>query len=90
MTLAITQTVRHGFKEGLSVAVAPLVTDVTIVLALFFVLRVLSGQALCTLGIAGAIYALYLAYETARTESVGEIASAAAPASLKSALSPIS
>ena len=83
MTLAITQTVRHGFKEGLLVAAAPLVADVPIVLTLFFVLRELPGQALGVLGMAGALYAHYLAYETAKAESVGEVTSATLPGSLK-------
>lgn len=83
MTLAITQTVRHGFKEGLSVAAAPLVTDVPIVLLLFFVLRELPEPVLGALGMAGALYALFLAYETARADSLGEVASASAPASLR-------
>lgn len=83
MTLALTQTVRHGSKEGLLVAAAPLITDIPIVLLLFFVLRELPAPLLGALGIAGALYALYLAYETAKAELVGEVASASAPASLK-------
>ncbi len=83
MTLAITQTVRHGYKEGFLIAAAPLVTDVPIVLTLFFLLRELPGQALGALGMVGALYALFLAYETAKAESVGEAGSATAPASLK-------
>jgi len=83
MTLAITQTVRHGLREGLLVAAAPLVTDVPIVLLLFFVLRELPGQVLGVLGMVGAFYALFLAYETARAESLGDAASGSAPASLR-------
>ncbi|WP_298960510.1 LysE family transporter [uncultured Roseibium sp.] len=83
MTIAIAQTIRHGFKEGLLVAAAPLVTDVPIVLTLFFVLRELPNKALGILGIVGALYALFLAYETAKVNSVGEFGSATAPASLK-------
>lgn len=83
MTLAITQTVRHGLKEGLAVAVAPLLTDIPIVLLLFFVLRELPAQLLGALGIVGALYALFLAYETAKVQSLGEVASASAPASMR-------
>lgn len=83
MTIAIAQTIRHGFREGLLVAAAPLVTDVPIVLTLFFVLRELPNKALGILGIVGALYALFLAYETAKVNSVGEFGSATAPASLK-------
>lgn len=83
MTLAVTQTVRHGFKEGMLVAAAPLVTDVPIVLLLFFVLREFPEPILGALGMVGALYALFLAYETAKAESPGEAASASAPASLQ-------
>ncbi|MEP3279554.1 MAG: LysE family translocator [Stappiaceae bacterium] len=83
MTLAITQTVRHGFREGLMVAAAPLLTDVPIVLLLFFVLRELPGQLLGVLGMVGACYALFLAYETAKAKSLGKIDSSSAPASLR-------
>lgn len=83
MTLVITQTLRHGVREGVLVAAAPLVTDVPIVLLLFFVLKELPGQVLGGLGIVGALYALYLAYETARSPSVEAVAVETAPASLR-------
>lgn len=83
MTLAITQTMRHGFKEGLFVAAAPLLTDVPIVLLLFFVLRELPDQLLGALSLLGALYALFLAYETAKAHSLGGAASTSAPASLQ-------
>ncbi|MBO9399947.1 LysE family transporter [Shimia sp. R9_3] len=83
MTLVITQTMRHGFKEGLLVAASPLVTDIPIVLTLFFILRELPDQVLGVLGMAGAIYALFLAYETAKADSVGDVSSASTPASLR-------
>ncbi len=83
MTLAITQTVRHGFREGLLVAAAPLITDIPIVLLLFFVLRELPGQLLGVLAIIGAFYALFLAYETVKAEALGQVASTSASASLR-------
>ncbi|MCW9035952.1 MAG: LysE family transporter [Alphaproteobacteria bacterium] len=83
MTLAIAQTLRHGVREGLLVAVAPLVTDIPIVLLLFFLLSELPSQLLGGLSIVGALYALYLAYETAKTETLGEITEEAAPSSLR-------
>ncbi|MEM7192843.1 MAG: LysE family transporter [Pseudomonadota bacterium] len=86
MTLAITQTVRHGLRDGLLVAAAPLLTDVPIVLLLFLALRELPGQPLGGLAIIGAAYALYLAYETAKAPSLGNVASAAASASLQKAI----
>jgi threonine/homoserine/homoserine lactone efflux protein len=83
MTLTISQTVRHGFKEVLMVASAPLITDVPIVLLLFFVLRELPDPALGVLAVVGSLYALFLAYETATTKPLGELTSAPAPKSLR-------
>lgn len=83
MTLVIAQTLRHGIREGLLAAIAPLVTDVPIVLLLFFVLRELPGLLLGGLGMVGALYALFLAYETARTDTLEEVAAETAPSSLR-------
>lgn len=83
MTLVIAQTLRYGIREGLLVAIAPLVTDVPILLLLFFVLRELPDQLLGGLGVIGALYALFLAYETARTETLGEVVAQSAPSSLR-------
>lgn len=83
MTLAISQTMRHGVKEGLSVAAAPLLTDIPIVLLLFFVLRELPGHMLGALSMIGALYALFLAYETLKADTLGEAETATAPASLR-------
>ena len=83
MALAITQTIRHGSKEGIYVACAPLLTDIPIVLGLFFLLRDLPETVLGVLGLIGACYALFLAYETARTTALGDIDTAPAAASLR-------
>ncbi len=83
MTLVIAQTLRHGVREGLLVAVAPLVTDVPIVLVMFFALRELPDKLVGALGMIGALYILFLAYETARTETPGEVAAKSAPSSLR-------
>ena len=83
MTLAITQTVRHGFKEGLLVAAAPLVTDIPIVLLPFFVLRDVPSQFLGALSLVGAFYALYLAYETATAKFSSNVETSSAPSSLQ-------
>ena len=66
MTLVISQTLRHGAKEGMKTALAPLITDgpIMIVLLLFLgriaAIRTLVGA----IAIAGVLYLLYLAWES--------------------------
>ena len=43
MTLTVTQTLQHGTSEGLKVALAPLVTDIPIILAFLFLLDRVAG-----------------------------------------------
>ena len=68
LTLVLTQSLRHGWREGCKVALAPLVTDAPIILlALVLASRVAEYQkALGTLSIAGGLFVLYLAVDTIR------------------------
>jgi threonine/homoserine/homoserine lactone efflux protein len=73
MTLIITQTLRHNVKEGVLVALAPLLTDVPIILLAYVVLQRLSAfdpMILGGIGAVGAAYVLYLSWETIRTGPV--------------------
>jgi threonine/homoserine/homoserine lactone efflux protein len=72
MTLIITQTLRHNVKEGVLVALAPLLTDVPIILLTYVVLQRLSAfdRILGGIGAVGAAYVLYLSWETIRTGPV--------------------
>ena len=66
LALLLTQTMRHGAREGCKVALVPLLTDAPIILAAL----VLAGQAarwhnaLGLLSIAGGLFVLYLAWDT--------------------------
>ncbi len=66
MTLVISETLRHGTREGIRVAMAPLLTDLPIVFGAVFILSRLSNL----LRVIGGIYLLggafltYLAYES--------------------------
>lgn len=66
LTLVISETLRHGVKEGIKIALAPLLTDLPIVAAAILVLSRLSDMQ----PIIGGIYLLgggflaYLAYES--------------------------
>ena len=66
--LVVTQTLRHGAREGVKVAVAPLLTDLPIILVALLVLARLSefNTVLGVLSLAGGLYILYIAYESTR------------------------
>ncbi len=66
MTLVITETLKHGTKEGLKVAMAPLITDLPVVLLSIFLLSKLSELNLVIgiISILGAIFLVYLGYES--------------------------
>lgn len=65
-TLVITQSLRHGLREGLKVSMAPFITDVPIVLLSLFILAQLrdSQAALGLISMIGAAVLLYLSYES--------------------------
>ena len=66
--LVIGQTVRHGTREGLKVAVAPLITDAPIVLGSVFILsRIASDALLGFIALAGGAFVAFLAAESLRT-----------------------
>ena len=62
MTLVISQTLRHGIREGVKVAVAPLVTDLPIILTATFVLTRLANYhaVLGSISLIGALFVLLL------------------------------
>ena len=72
LVLVITQTLQHNTREGIKVAAAPLITDLSIILVSLFVLTQLENfhHALALISIAGGIYVLYLSYGCFRTKPV--------------------
>jgi len=72
MTLVITQALGHGFKEGMKVAVAPLITDLPIIGASLFLFHRLAhhDRVLGVISLAGGVYVLYLAQETFRVKGI--------------------
>ncbi|HPO12411.1 MAG TPA: LysE family translocator [Candidatus Hydrogenedentes bacterium] len=66
LTLVISHSLAHGAREGVKVALAPLITDVPIVLLSILVLARLAGFHLLLGGItfAGGLFLAYLAYES--------------------------
>lgn len=83
-TLVITQTLRHGLREGLKVAVSPLVADIPIVLVAVLALNQLQRAewAIGLIALGGALFCTYLAYETFRADPSDVALDDATPRSL--------
>ena len=66
LALVISQTMRYGTREGIKVAIAPLVTDAPIIaVSVFLVARFADIRGLLGLiSIAGGLFVIYLAWET--------------------------
>ena len=75
--LVISETLRHGLRSGLQVAIAPILTDIPIILLAILVLERLSGWplALGVVSLAGGAFLLWLGYGSMRVGGV-EISSA--------------
>ena len=85
LTLVITQTLKHGMREGFKVALAPLITDFFIIAASLLVLSRLAGfeRILGAISFAGGLYVFYLAYECMRTGPINFDSPKDQPHSLK-------
>jgi len=83
-TLVIAQTLRHGVREGIKVAIAPLLTDAPIILlALFVMSRIETAGLLAAISTLGAAFLVYLAYESFHAKPPELTDSAVAPGSLR-------
>ncbi len=83
--LVISETLRHGFKEGVKVAVAPLLTDFPIIcIALFLLSRLSNVQAvLGAISVLGGCFLIYLGIDSFRFRGVEAEVVDAKPRSLK-------
>lgn len=83
-TLVISQSLQHGAKEGLKVALAPFITDAPIVLLAIFALSRLrnSQSVLGLISVLGGLFLVYLAYSSFKTTKLDVDIEAAAPRSL--------
>jgi threonine/homoserine/homoserine lactone efflux protein len=68
LTLVISETLQHGVKSGVKVALAPLITDLPIILLTFFTLVKLSNfhDVLGAFSLFGGLFLLYMGYDTMR------------------------
>jgi threonine/homoserine/homoserine lactone efflux protein len=68
LALVVSQTVRHGPREGLKVAAAPLITDAPIVLVSVLVIsRLESDAVLGLIALAGGAFVAFIGVENLRT-----------------------
>ncbi len=66
LTLVISETLKHGTREGIKISMAPLLTDLPIVFATIFILSRLSDMMpiLGTISLLGGLFLIYLGYES--------------------------
>ena len=64
--LVLSHTVRHGVREGVKIAVAPLLTDLPIILVSTFLLTKVtdSRASLGVISLLGGFFLMYMSYET--------------------------
>jgi len=85
LAFVISQTLKYNVKEGLKVALAPLITDLPIILITLFLLTKLSNfkMVLGVISFLGGAFILYLSYETIQTKPLQVAYQDAKPQSLK-------
>lgn len=83
--LVIGETLRHGLRSGLQVAVAPLLTDIPIILLAMLALeRLLAAPiALGAVSLAGGLFLLWLGYRSTRVAGVDASSAGGAPHSIR-------
>jgi threonine/homoserine/homoserine lactone efflux protein len=66
LTLVISETLKYGIKEGIKISLAPILSDLPIVLVTILVLAQLSSiqPALAIISVLGGIFLVYLAIES--------------------------
>ncbi len=82
--LVVSETLRHGLRSGLMVALAPLLTDLPIIVLAVFLLDRLAERPALLGGIAllGAAYLFHLGWESLRPPRPGGIPASPAPRAL--------
>ena len=85
LVLVISQTLTHGYMEGVKVALVPVITDLPIILISIVLLSVVSGYnfIIGSISILGGLYVLYLAYGSINTKGLTSNFDIEEPKSLK-------
>lgn len=70
LTLVISETLQHGIRSGIKIAVAPIITDLPIIIFSLFILNSVSNAhwILGIISLIGGFFILYMAYESIHTE----------------------
>lgn len=71
--LLISQTIRGGWQAGIRTALAPLLTDLPLILLFVFVLSHVPTAVLHGMSIVGGLFVIYLGYETVKSGRKGSI-----------------
>ncbi|MDX2481096.1 MAG: LysE family transporter [Desulfuromusa sp.] len=85
LALVISETLQHNIRAGIKVALAPVVTDLPIILVTLFILAKLSNfQALLgVISLGGGLFLLRLGYQSLKTQGVDLNLQGAKPKSLR-------
>ena len=85
LVLVISQTIKHGYLEGIKVALAPVISDMPIIILSLAFLSMISKYTpiLGFISIIGGIYLGYLAYESFKTKGIVKDVIPENPQSLK-------
>jgi threonine/homoserine/homoserine lactone efflux protein len=72
LTLVISETLRHNKREGVKIALAPLITDIPIVLLTIFILSKMASFdiVLGLISILGGIFIAYLGYDSIKSRGI--------------------
>jgi threonine/homoserine/homoserine lactone efflux protein len=72
LTLVISETLQHDIKAGVKVALAPMITDLPIIMLTLFILVKLSGfhKVLGIISCMGGLFVLYLGWQSIVTKGV--------------------
>ena len=72
LTLVISETLQHDIQSGVKVALAPIITDLPIIILTLFILAKLSNfhSILGIISLIGGFFILFMGYESIRTKGV--------------------
>lgn len=72
LTLVISETLQHGIKSGLKVAIAPIITDLPIILVTLFLISKLSNfhEILGIISLIGGCFILFMGYQSISTTGI--------------------
>ncbi len=84
LTLVISETLKHNIRSGIKVALAPIITDLPIVLISLFILAKLSNLnvVLGIVSLGGGFFLLLLGYQSLKTQSIDLSTQLTSPKSL--------